>query len=127
MKGHVIMGAEAIVHVVVALLVGQLWWKTKYYNDTLNPWYNYAWQAMQAGAVVSSGLQAIMFPLTFANLNLFERLGWVALWLVNGFVFGTWTTITVLAYFLVAAAKYETDPDLSVKNLWITFVIYLAF
>ena len=42
-KGHLFMGAEAIIHVLVALLVGQLWWKDHYINDALNPWYGYAW------------------------------------------------------------------------------------
>ena len=68
-----------------------------------------------------------MFPMTFIKLSLFEKLTWVYLWIVHGFVFGTWTTVTVLAYFIVAAYKYESDADLSISNLWITFLIYLAF
>ena len=123
------MGLNAIINVVGPLLVGQLWYEKKYgdRDSTINQWYGYPWKAMQAGGVISAGLQALFFPFTFMNLYVWERVAYVSLWVFNGMALGQLSVITVLSYFVVSAIKYEHDDDLSTKNLWITFVIYLAF
>ena len=125
--GHLIMGAVAMVHTILPLLLGQLWWKPKFMNDALNPWYGYSWKAMQAGGVVACGLQALLFPFTFMGLSLPERIGYILLWVVHGAALGLLSTVTVLSYFVVAAVKYTDDPVFAYKNVWITWVIYLAF
>ena len=61
------------------------------------------------------------------DLNLFERIGFVFLWIVHGFIFGQLTVITVLSYFVVSAINYTHDPSFAIKNVWITLLIYLAF
>ena len=123
--GHVMMWADAVMHILIAFLVGQLWWKTKFKDDALNPWYGYAWKAIQAGAMVSSGLQTLFFPFTFMNLHVYEKLAYVMLWLINGCLLGIMSATTGIAYLIVAWSKYEDDPNFAKKNITYTLMLYL--
>ena len=127
LTGHIVMGGEALVHTVLPLILGQFWWKPKFEDDYENPWFDYAWKAMQAGGVIATGLQLLFFPFTFMDLHLWERVGYVLLWVFHGTGGGILSTTTVIAYFITDLIEYEHDTNFSKKNTWITLVIYIAF
>lgn len=56
MPGFVATGMVAIIQTVTPLLLAQLWKKNDLDMDVNNPWYSYAWKAMQSGGVVAFGL-----------------------------------------------------------------------
>ena len=67
---------------------------------------------MQAGGVVSYGLQSLMFLGSFMfNYNLLERLGYLMLWLCKGGIFATLSFVTVFSYLIVALAKYKMSSS----------------
>ena len=55
------------------------------------------------------------------ELYLWERIGYIMLWIVNGLVIGLLDIVTILSYFVVAAVKWTDDPDFEHKYVWITF------
>ena len=63
--GFVATGIVAVVQTITPLLVYQLWKKNDLINDTSNKWFQYAWQAMQAGGVINYGLTAVLFLASF--------------------------------------------------------------
>ena len=56
MGGFVATGTMAIVQTITPLLVGQLWKRDDLKQAGYNPWFAYAWKAMQAGGTIAFGL-----------------------------------------------------------------------
>ena len=82
---------------------------------------------MQAGGVVSYGLQALMFLGNFMfDFSLLERLGYVMLWIVHGGILGHLNVLTVLSYLVVAAVKFEESPAVKLWCIWTAFAVYLV-
>ena len=110
--GFIGTGVLAILQTITPLLVYQLAFKNNSKYEISNPWFTYAWQAMQAGGVVSYGLQSLMFLGSFMfNYNLLERLGYLMLWLCKGGIFATLSFVTVFSYLIVALAKYKMSSS----------------
>ena len=119
-------GFIAIVQAVTPLLLGQLWKKDDLLLAGQNPWFAYAWKAMQAGGMVAYGLQAALFIGSFIfDLHFFERLGFVMTWVTHGFMLSYLSITTVFAYFCTSLYRYKTSPYESKKEIRITTSVYL--
>lgn len=93
----------------------------------MNPWFTYAWKAMQATGVLSFGLQSLAFFATFIfNLNIFERLGYIALWFVHGGLWANLSFITVVGYLITALARYMDSSYVGTTEMWITLAVYVV-
>ena len=68
-----------------------------------------------------------MFPFTFLNLYIWERFGYIMLWVVHGTCLGIMSMATTIAYLIISGIKYKDDPTFRKKNIWITLALYLAF
>ena len=58
------------------------------------------------------------------ELNFFEKLGYIGLWITHGAIFGQLSFITVVAYFIAAIAKYKTSIYEGTTEMWITMSVY---
>ena len=126
--GYVAVGVFAIVQTIAPLLIYQLWRKPDITTDNRNMWYKYAWQAMQAGGVVSWGLPALAFLASFMfDLNLLERLGLLMLGFTHIGLLGCLTVITVISYLVVALIKYEDSMFSAMWEIGVTLAVYLVF
>ena len=127
MGGFVATGMMAIVQTITPLLVGQLWKRDDLQKAGYNPWFAYAWKAMQAGGTIAFGLQAFGFLLALMfDLNFLERIGYIGLWITHGAIFGNLSFITVVAYFISAIVKYKESIYEDKKEMWITLTAYTA-
>ena len=125
--GHTMLWLDGVLHILIAFLVGQLWWKTKFKDDSLNPWYGYAWKAMQAGTMITYGLQCFFFPFSFMrDLNVVERLTYVGFWIINGGLLNILTATTIIGYLIVTLVKYEEDTQFAKKSVTTTLLLYLV-
>ena len=59
------------------------------------------------------------------ELYLWERIGYIMLWIVNGIIIGIFDIVTVMLYYVVAAVYWTDDDDFAktMKNLWITMAL----
>ena len=127
MGGFIATGTMAIVQTIAPLLIGQLWKRDDLALAGYNPWFAYAWKAMQAGGTIAFGLQAFGFLLSLIfELNFFEKLGYIGLWAIHGAIFGQLSFITVVSYFIAAIAKYKTSIYEDTTEMWITLAVYAA-
>ena len=125
--GFLATGIMAIVQVVTPLLLGQIWKREDLKMAGHNPWFAYAWKAMQAGGTVSFGLQSLGFLLAFIfDLNIFERLAYIGIWFTHGAMFGQLSAIGVVAYFIAAIVKYKTSTYEGTTEMWITMSVFAA-
>ena len=125
--GFIATGTMAIVQTITPLLVGQLWKREDLKHAGYNPWFAYAWKAMQAGGTIAFGLQAFGFLLALMfDFGFLERLAYLELWLVHGGMFGLLSFTTVVAYFITAIAKYKESIYEDTKEMWITMSVYAA-
>ena len=123
--GFIGTGVMAIVQTVTPLLVYQLAFKSSLKYDGNNPWYQYAWKAMQAGGVVAYGGQALMFIASFMfKYNLLERLGYLMLWFEHGGILAMLSFVTVFSYLIVALAKYEMSAYSDQTEMGVALTIY---
>ena len=96
-------------------------------SDTNNMWLQYAWQAMQAGGVISYGVPAATFLISFVvDLNIMERLSLIMKWVVLGGLIAHLFFVTVFSYFISAGALYTSSIHSSVAEIWITFAVYVV-
>ena len=127
MGGFVATGTMAIVQTITPLLVGQLWKRDDLKHAGYNPWFAYAWKAMQATGVISYGLQAFGFLLALMfDLSFLEKLGYICLWITHGGIFGLLSFTTVIAYFVSAIVKYNESIYEGKREMWITLTAYTA-
>lgn len=83
---------------------------------------------MQAGGVVAYGLQALGFFATLMfDLNIFEKLGYLGLWLTHGVLLSNLSMMTVVGYIIVAIAKHrKTTYSLNTTEYWIVLSSYVV-
>ena len=127
--GFVATGIVAIIQTVTPLLIGQLWKKDdREITQFTNPWYTYAWKAMQAGGVVSFGLQSLGFFATlFFDLGIFEKLGYLMTWFTHGVLAANLSVMTVVGYLIVGIAKFEsTNMQSNTTEMWIVLASYVV-
>ena len=123
--GFIATGLMAIVQTTLPLFLYQLWMKEMLMMDSMNMWYQYAWQAMQAGGVVSYGIPALAFLGNFIfEFNLLERLGVILVWITHGGILSMLSFITVIAYLSAALAKYEDSMYSDMTEMGITMAVY---
>merc|ERR1712183_834462 len=76
--------------------------------------------------MVSLGLQTFYFPMTFTKKkSVFEKLIYVAWWIIFGVGIGIYSTTTSIAYLSIAIHKYEHDDKFARKNMVFTLMFYL--
>ena len=127
--GFVATGLVAIIQTVTPLLIGQLWKKDdREITQSTNPWYTYAWKAMQAGGVVSFGLQSLGFFATLIfDLGIFEKLGYLMTWFTHGVLAANLSVMTVVGYFIVGIAKFESNNlQSNTTEMWIVLASYVV-
>ena len=125
MGGYIATGFMAIIQTIVPLFVYQFWKKEMLMMDTGNMWFQYAWQAMQAGGVVSFGLQAMAYLGGWLfDFNVMERLAIVLLWITHGGIAGMLTVFTVISYLVVAVIQYEDSMYSARLEMGLTMMTY---
>ena len=125
--GYLATGFIAIVQTVTPLLLAQLWRKDDLDMDiNMNPWYNYAWKAMQAGGVVAYGLQALAFIGSFIfDFGIMERFGLVSLWITHGTMASYLSITTVFAYFCTSLYRYMDSNYVKKREIRTASAVYL--
>ena len=128
MGGFVATGMVAIIQTATPLLLGQLWKKDDLeFGQMKNPWFTYMWKAMQTGGVVGFGLQSLGFFATLMfDLNIFEKLGYLMMWLTHGVLLANLSFVTVLGYVIVALATYTESAYVGTTEMWITLATYVV-
>ena len=125
MPGYIVTGFMAIFQTIIPLFVYQFWKKEMLMMDTGNMWYQYAWQAMQAGGVVSFGMQTMAYLGGWLfDYNVMERLAIAMLWVTHGGIAGMLTVFTVISYLVVAVINYEDSIYSTSLEMGLTMMTY---
>ena len=79
---------------------------------------------MWIGSAIANGLQALLFPFTFADSRTMHLI-YIGAWTTLGLIPNIMVALTVVIYLFIAAGKYEDHPEVSEEEIYWTMTIYI--